>query len=135
MRTSIVSVATLLAAALFAGQALAAGNAAPYATPASTQSSQYQSVEVPNDVATEPGKTLKDVYPDRFPSSQPVMSKSAEQVKAELDEAVRYGTIIDDEEGWKPREAFPERYPPLPKGQEIMNTGSVMRTTDFTSGS
>ena len=135
MRTSIISAATLLAAALFAGQALAAGDAAPYATPASTQSSQYQSVEVQNDVATEPGETLKDVYPDRFPSSQPVMSKSPEQIKAELNDAVRNGAIIDDEAGWKPREEFPDRYPALPKGQDIMIIGPITRPLDFTSGS
>ena len=60
----------------------------------------------------ESGRTLREVYPNRYPKDNVAQAKTREQVKAELAEAQRTGDIIaDGESGKKLNELYPSRYP------------------------
>ena len=60
----------------------------------------------------ESGRTLREVYPNRYPKDTVAQAKTREQVKAELAEAQRTGDIIaDGESGKKLNELYPSRYP------------------------
>jgi hypothetical protein len=58
----------------------------------------------------ESGRTLKELYPQRYPSVT-AQGKTRAEVMAELQEAQRTGDVVaDGESGRKLNELFPGRY-------------------------
>lgn len=105
-RTQISTIAFAVAT-LFAGQAMAAGDAP--VTRAQVKAELAEAIRSGNVIIGEDGTLMNEAFPHNY-SAQQASSVTRAQVKAELAEAIRSGNMSASESGVQLNQVFPHNY-------------------------
>lgn len=99
----------LALSALFAGQAMAAGTAAPL-TRDQVKAELAEAVRTGNVVTGESSDRLNEQFPQLYPQQQASSTVTRAQVQAELAEAIQTGNVLVGESSAKLNEVLPQNY-------------------------